>query len=1442
MNFNFEQILEYNFDFKKLHKNKLKNNNLSENEDDYATTVIECLIHLCEVIPTNKMLTYSMDYLKIDDFKNHYRECEILMNDLKDYIDIIKDPRKFKNCGNLIVLIFNGYSGANKFISCFYEFMNERFIETLVLEFYDLMTTDISKVTTEIFDQFFSLIKKSDIIYKSFYEWDSNILENRFMFKNNNINNNIDGDGDDDDDDDDANEDGYFGRFSILSILEDDNSHIISNYFKFTNYERLEDLWIMICHYQATDIAQALFDLYYDSKEDSISVFASDNNNNNNNNKISISILRILEITSIEFSFPILTVIVENTPNFLNSIPTKTSMLGMKFKLHINYINKNNNDNGNGKVENIYRPYGEKYDNNNFSRETEIPFKVFDTKFLIVTMECSEYIRFFTSSKIIFNTEVNQTCYDDLNQIQKRLGFLIYSNSNRFTFPFNSWKVNNNNYNNNKNNKNKNNNNNNNNNDDELEKLVEYRKGSLMSLVFGFVGYRFFSQDIIDNLAGTNIGNPNYVLDISELMTDFEIIRSILLSENFIKLFKSRKFTIPTLTKSTLIPMLIFAFLSNVSFDMNGNIANLYLNYLLLNRELYKSSITISQFGCIVNYFKCQNTILKQYSGCVRLLEDLYNHRKEKSPNEPYRIDLLFGVINDRLKAPIFINKDKYESLYFVYQEDYQNPSDPFCVLPTRSVDLSKISEEISRMKNDDFLNELEKEEKQKKIKTKQQKKKIKKLENEKQKQKVIQQDKQQEKEKKQNYQQPQDLQQHNLKKQTQQPQQPQQPQLQLQPQQQQAQQQQAQQQQAQQQQQKQQQQQQQQSPQQPQQQSPQQQSQKQSQKQSQQQQSPQQQQSQQSQQPQQSQKPQQSQQPQSQQQSPQPQQQSQQSQQQQSPQPQQQSPQTQQQTQQKQKQQKQQQQQKQEKQQQKQEKPQQENQIKNLKIEIKKEEEENNKEIKNKKEIEEENNKEIKNKKEKEEENNKEIKSKSEFIIVEDEDFVSIGKFKFNRNESNILGRGSNGTLVFKGMWSDKIPVAIKQMQKAFNPLINKEVEALITLTNKNCSNMIRYIDKEEDKNFVYLGLTLCDVSLQYLVENGKLNEFINLSGKSLNELAKDIINGIQFLHSHDIVHNDLNPRNILTLSTNKNHNNKSNNKNKSNNNNNSNNNSNNSFIISDLGLSKMEVESSYSFTTNVPTGQGGYHPIEVLQSKRMTKSVDIFSLGCILFYLFTNGQHPFGNDKLFRIYNIMLNKVNLELLGHNLLACDLIKSMISNDESKRPTIENVLNHPLFWNVEKKIQFIDAALNISKESNTSGANKFNKSLNYLFVISLSSDYIEPKSEPFLKQTWDKLIDINNLSIGSTSQYQYDQIKDLIRFIRNIIVHHKDIKRLIQQQQQQQQQKQPTIEQKFINNILTNQDSILFYFESKIPNLIYHLYKQLKEYSSSFDYLIKFYN
>ncbi|KAF9924477.1 bifunctional endoribonuclease/protein kinase ire1 [Mortierella alpina] len=96
--------------------------------------------------------------------------------------------------------------------------------------------------------------------------------------------------------------------------------------------------------------------------------------------------------------------------------------------------------------------------------------------------------------------------------------------------------------------------------------------------------------------------------------------------------------------------------------------------------------------------------------------------------------------------------------------------------------------------------------------------------------------------------------------------------------------------------------------------------------------------------------------------------------------------------------------------------------------------------------------------------------------------------------------------------------------------------------------------------------------------------------------------------------------------------------------------------------------------------------------KANRMTRAIDIFSAGCVFYYVLTNGDHPFG-DRYSRERNILLNMPNLEGLNsmgqEGVEAKDLISKMIAHNPAERPDAFSVMHHPYFWSANKRLMFM---------------------------------------------------------------------------------------------------------------------------------------------------------
>ncbi|KAJ2493450.1 bifunctional endoribonuclease/protein kinase ire1 [Coemansia sp. RSA 2050] len=95
----------------------------------------------------------------------------------------------------------------------------------------------------------------------------------------------------------------------------------------------------------------------------------------------------------------------------------------------------------------------------------------------------------------------------------------------------------------------------------------------------------------------------------------------------------------------------------------------------------------------------------------------------------------------------------------------------------------------------------------------------------------------------------------------------------------------------------------------------------------------------------------------------------------------------------------------------------------------------------------------------------------------------------------------------------------------------------------------------------------------------------------------------------------------------------------------------------------------------------------------RRMTRAVDIFSMGCVFYYVLMDGEHPFG-DRLSREQRILAGKPDLRALEGSdnpsaIEAVDLIAHMVARHERDRPSAASVLVHPYFWDATQRLGFL---------------------------------------------------------------------------------------------------------------------------------------------------------
>lgn len=120
----------------------------------------------------------------------------------------------------------------------------------------------------------------------------------------------------------------------------------------------------------------------------------------------------------------------------------------------------------------------------------------------------------------------------------------------------------------------------------------------------------------------------------------------------------------------------------------------------------------------------------------------------------------------------------------------------------------------------------------------------------------------------------------------------------------------------------------------------------------------------------------------------------------------------------------------------------------------------------------------------------------------------IKVGKIKFNSEE--ILGKGCEGTFVFKGEYDNR-SVAVKRLLPECFTFADREVDLL--RESDQHPNVIRYYCTEQDKQFRYIALELCAATLQDYVEGKFSTDSITPM-----EVLYQATCGLQHLHALSI------------------------------------------------------------------------------------------------------------------------------------------------------------------------------------------------------------------------------------------------------------------------------------------------------------------------------------
>ena len=286
----------------------------------------------------------------------------------------------------------------------------------------------------------------------------------------------------------------------------------------------------------------------------------------------------------------------------------------------------------------------------------------------------------------------------------------------------------------------------------------------------------------------------------------------------------------------------------------------------------------------------------------------------------------------------------------------------------------------------------------------------------------------------------------------------------------------------------------------------------------------------------------------------------------------------------------------------------------------------------------------------------------------------IAFDEFQMNNNDNpynlpkdlifiNEIDQGAFAKVIHVKEKKTKKDFALKIVKKSESniDLINRMKEEIQILKKLQHPNIVQYYGQIENTNQLF-------IKMEYL-KYGTLGQWIqknkNISEEQASLIIKEVLSAIAYLHQNQICHRDLKPENIMF----------------------SRENDISSIKIIDFGLSLQNFD---SLCNSDYCGTLIYMAPEEIERKSYYLSVDIWSIGILMYMLLNKGEHPFyhnGDTKKTFLNNL---KNNTGLVFNNkisFMAMHLIKKLLEYDPIKRYKANDALKHPwITRNPEDKI------------------------------------------------------------------------------------------------------------------------------------------------------------
>lgn len=204
----------------------------------------------------------------------------------------------------------------------------------------------------------------------------------------------------------------------------------------------------------------------------------------------------------------------------------------------------------------------------------------------------------------------------------------------------------------------------------------------------------------------------------------------------------------------------------------------------------------------------------------------------------------------------------------------------------------------------------------------------------------------------------------------------------------------------------------------------------------------------------------------------------------------------------------------------------------------------------------------------------------------------------------------------------------------------LRQEIEILKGLRHEN---IVLLLDTFETKTDFCLVIEYCQGELFEILEEDK-----SLPEDVIRSIAQQLVSALHYLHSNRIIHRDMKPQNILISHTGV-------------------------VKLCDFGFARAMRENT--LMTSIK-GTPLYMSPELVQEQPYNNTVDLWSLGVILYELFV-GQPPFFTNNLVSLIKLIVRETVKYPDNMSPLFKDFLKGLLNKDPNKRLNWPKLLEHP---------------------------------------------------------------------------------------------------------------------------------------------------------------------